>query len=46
MKNLILQLTLLVQQGVGTRSLTKKGVGTPVPRVRTPIHPCCCCFRN
>jgi len=39
MKNSNLQVTLLVQRGVGTCSLTKKAEGTPFPRVATPLHP-------
>jgi len=39
MKNLILQVTLLVQKGVGTRSYAKKGLGTPFLRLPTPLHP-------
>jgi len=35
-----LQVTLLVQKGVGTRSHAEKGVGTTFPRVPTPLHPC------
>ena len=38
MKNLNLQLTLLVQKSVGTRSHTKKGVGAPFPHYHTAGH--------
>ena len=40
MKNLNLQVPFLVQKGVGTRSTPKRGMGTPFPRVHTPLHPC------
>jgi len=32
--------TLPAQKGVGTRSHSKKGVGTPFPCVPTPLNPC------
>jgi len=38
-ENLNLQVTFLVQKGVGTRSHTKKRCGNAVPRVPTTLHP-------
>ena len=40
MKNLNLQVTFLVNIGVGTRSYTKKRCGNPVPTVSHTTTPC------